>query len=153
MRITIAAIGKLAASSQEYSILNQFLKRLPWKVEFREMQVKKNLPSSQLKAMETDLLLGSIPKDAKIIVLDERGKTLTSPEFANILQNWQDSGSRDVAFLIGGAAGHDAKIYDKAHLTLSLGKMTWPHMLVRVMLSEQLYRAYTINTGHPYHKE
>ena len=152
MRITIAAVGKLAANSPEFTLLSQFTKRLPWQIEFREIQVKKPLPSPQLKEAEAELLLDAVPTGARIIALDERGKNLTSQEFATILQDWQDTGSNHIAFLIGGAAGHGKKIYEKAAIKLSLGNMTWPHMMVRAMLCEQLYRAHTINTGHPYHK-
>lgn len=153
MRITIAAIGKLTANSPEHSLLTQFKKRLPWKLDIKEFQVKKQLPTPQLKEMESELLLGAVPDGAKMIALDERGKTLTSPEFASTLQQWQDDGFNQFAFLIGGAAGHGSSIYQKSHLQISFGKMTWPHMMVRAMLCEQLYRAHTINTGHPYHKE
>lgn len=153
MRITIAAIGKLATSSPEYQLMAEFRKRLPWPVDIREAQVKKPLSEAQLRAAESNLLLDAVPKGAKVIALDERGKTLSSREFARVLQHWQDDGSQQVAFLIGGASGHDEVIYDKADLRLSFGKMTWPHMLVRPMLLEQLYRAYTIQTGHPYHRD
>lgn len=153
MRITIAAIGKLSVNSPEYDLILQYKKRLPWQVEIRELQVKKPLPPEPLKTEEAALLLGAVPAGAKVIALDERGKAVSSPEFAAILKNWQEGGARQVAFLIGGAAGLDANIRHKADLTLSFGAMTWPHMLVRAMLCEQLYRAYTIHTGHPYHKE
>src|SRR5690606_29168981 len=126
--------------------------RLPWEVTIREVEEKKKLPHSQLKEREAELLLQTIPPHTKIIALDEHGKQMDSPSFANTLKNWQDEGEHSFAFLIGGAYGHGKAVLDKADLLLSFGKMTWPHMLVRPMLIEQLYRAYTIMVGHPYHK-
>ena len=87
------------------------------------------------------------------VALDERGKSLTSLAFADRLRDWRDAGAPDVAFFIGGADGHDPSVRDAADLVLSLGAMTWPHALARVMLVEQIYRASTILAGHPYHRE
>jgi 23S rRNA (pseudouridine1915-N3)-methyltransferase len=87
------------------------------------------------------------------IVLDERGKPLTSIEFAKKLEAWRDTGRREAMFLIGAADGHDEAIRDRADLLLSFGPATWPHLLVRVMLAEQLFRATSILANHPYHRE
>ena len=152
MHVTIAAVGKLKAAEPEQQLITEFSRRLPWKVTFREVVSRKNLPDEQLKQAEATLLLESIPSGAKVIALDERGKIFSSPEFSSKLQGWQDEGVRDMAFLIGGAAGHGTAVRERADLLLSFGKMTWPHMLVRVMLIEQLYRAHTLQIGHPYHK-
>ena len=89
---------------------------------------------------------------SRLIALDMRGKSLSSEDFAALLSRWRDEGAGDLAFAIGGAEGLDDTLCAAAALTLSLGAMTWPHMLVRVMLAEQLYRAQTILTGHPYHR-
>ena len=89
---------------------------------------------------------------ARIIALDERGKLLTSPQFADHLARWRDDGIRDTALIIGGADGIDPTLRARADLSLSFGKMVWPHMLVRVMLAEQIYRATTILAGSPYHR-
>ncbi len=101
---------------------------------------------------EAAVLRGAIPTNAFRVVLDERGKSLASPEFAQHLADWRDEGQRDVAFLIGGADGTDPRLRAEAEFTLSFGRMVWPHLLVRVMLAEQLYRAVTILSGGPYHR-
>jgi len=103
-------------------------------------------------AAEAILLRRSLPKSALICTLDERGKRLTSPEFARRLADWRDTGRGDVALVIGGADGIDTALRQAAAFSLSFGDMVWPHMLVRVMLAEQLYRAATILAGGPYHR-
>jgi 23S rRNA (pseudouridine1915-N3)-methyltransferase len=101
---------------------------------------------------EADLLDRAIPNGAKIITLDERGKLLTSPEFSKCLANFRDQGQGHLAFIIGGADGIDPSLRARADMSISFGSMVWPHMLVRVMLSEQLYRAVSILAGSPYHR-
>jgi 23S rRNA (pseudouridine1915-N3)-methyltransferase len=101
---------------------------------------------------EADLLARAIPSGALLAVLDERGRVISSPEFADQLARWRDGGRQDVAFVIGGADGIAPALRDRADFALSFGKMVWPHMLVRVMLAEQLYRAATILGGGPYHR-
>lgn len=86
------------------------------------------------------------------MVLDEAGVDLASPALADVLRGWQDDGTRAVRFLIGAADGHDAATQRSADLLLGFGRATWPHMLVRAMLAEQLYRVTTIMAGHPYHR-
>lgn len=152
MHVTIGAVGKLKAADPAHQLITEYSKRLPWKITFREVQSRKNLTDMLLKEEEAQLLLGVVPVGAKTIALDERGKMLSSQEFSHQLHAWQESGVREYAFLIGGAAGHGAAVHARADMLLSLGKMTWPHMLVRAMLVEQLYRAYTLQVGHPYHK-
>ena len=102
---------------------------------------------------EAQLLQRSIPKGAVTVALDERGKTLTSPQFANHIAQWRDEGQSDLAFVIGGADGIAPELRQQADYRLSFGTMVWPHMLIRAMLSEQLYRAATILGGGPYHRE
>lgn len=104
-------------------------------------------------AAEAALLRRALPKGALICCLDERGKVEPSPAFANRLAGWRDSGRSDIAFVIGGADGIDPALRAEANHLLSFGAMVWPHMLVRVMLSEQLYRAASILAGSPYHRE
>ncbi|MCB4379360.1 23S rRNA (pseudouridine(1915)-N(3))-methyltransferase RlmH [Synechococcus sp. MU1644] len=103
-------------------------------------------------AAEADLLRRVLPKGAMLCCLDERGKVETSPAFAKRLSGWRDNGRGDVAFLIGGADGIDPSLRAEADHLLSFGAMVWPHMLVRVMLTEQLYRAASILAGSPYHR-
>jgi 23S rRNA (pseudouridine1915-N3)-methyltransferase len=101
---------------------------------------------------EALLLTRAVPSGALVAVLDERGRTLTSPEFADQLGRWRDAGRQDVAFVIGGADGIAPGLRSQADFALSFGSMVWPHMMVRVMLAEQLYRAASILAGSPYHR-
>ncbi|MEC8042703.1 MAG: 23S rRNA (pseudouridine(1915)-N(3))-methyltransferase RlmH [Pseudomonadota bacterium] len=103
-------------------------------------------------AAEAALLERVIPKGALLCVMDERGKVLSSPQFSDKLGEWRDNGRQDLAIVIGGADGIDPSLRAKADFAISFGKMVWPHMLVRVMLSEQLYRAASIQAGSPYHR-
>lgn len=113
-----------------------------------EVEDKKNAGM----AAEAELLARAVPAGAVLVTLDERGKLLTSPEFATQLARWRDTGRQDVAFVIGGADGIDPSLRAKADFSISFGQMVWPHMLVRVMLAEQLYRAANILSGGPYHR-
>ncbi len=103
-------------------------------------------------AAEAGLLRAGIPAAAFRVVLDERGKVLSSSELADAIADWRDHGKRDAVFIIGGADGIDPRLRDDADLTLSFGRMVWPHLLVRLMLAEQLYRATSILAGTPYHR-
>ena len=113
-----------------------------------EVEDKKNAGM----AAEAELLARVVPSGAVLVTLDERGKLLTSPEFATQLARWRDAGRQDVAFVIGGADGIDPSLRARADFSISFGQMVWPHMLVRVMLAEQLYRAANILSGGPYHR-
>ncbi len=101
---------------------------------------------------EAELLLRAIPKGAILLAMDERGKTMTSPQFARQLAKWRDEGAQSLAIVIGGADGLAPELRAQADMSLSFGKMVWPHMLARVMLAEQLYRAASILGGSPYHR-
>lgn len=103
-------------------------------------------------AAEGALLDRAIPQGARLCVLDERGVQMPSPAFAALLAQWRDTGTQDAAFVIGGADGVAPDLRARADLVLSFGAMVWPHMLVRVMLAEQLYRAAAILAGTPYHR-
>lgn len=100
---------------------------------------------------EGEAIARALPLGAALAILDERGRAVTSPEFAAQLGTWRDA-ARDVAFVIGGAGGIDPALRDRADAAFSLGAMVWPHLLVRVMLAEQLYRAAAILAGSPYHR-
>jgi len=120
-------------------------------VALREVEDKR--AGTGRMAREADLLLNALPKGAAVVALDERGKSLSSIDFAHRIAAWRDDGMGDIAFLIGGADGLDESVRRRADLVLSLGPMTWPHLMVRAMLAEQLYRTQQILAGHPYHRE
>jgi 23S rRNA (pseudouridine1915-N3)-methyltransferase len=103
-------------------------------------------------ATEAELLSRAVPAGAVLVCLDERGRVMTSPAFAAQMAAWRDGGRQDVAFVIGGADGLAPDFRARADMAISFGSMVWPHMLVRVMLTEQLYRAATILAGSPYHR-
>ena len=148
MRIVIAAIGKLR-KGPELEIFETYIRRLPWTVTVKDFAEQ---DGRDRQAREGERLLKAIPEGAKAVALDERGKALDSIGFSERLRDWRDSGISDLAFLIGGADGHGETVRKRADLLLSLGPMTWPHLLVRGMLAEQLYRASAILAGHPYHR-
>ena len=118
-----------------------------------ELEVRQRLPAAALQAREAALILGALPARARLIALDERGAMWPSRGFAERLATWRDQGVAELAFAIGGADGLSNEVLDRADATLSLGPMTWPHLLVRSLLLEQLYRAQQILAGHPYHRE
>ena len=139
--------------SVERDLLNNFSERIRPKPSVIEVEEKRNLSGGELKAREGELLISALPGGAKVIALDEKGKSLSSRELATLLGSWGDEGVRETAFVIGGADGLDGSVRKKADLTISLGAMTWPHMMVRGMVAEQIYRAQSILSGHPYHRD
>lgn len=155
MRLHVCAVGRLRAGP-ERDLVDDYTTRLDrtgrplglGPLTEHEVEDKKNLGM----AAEAALLERAIPSGALIATLDERGRVLSSPEFAEQLARWRDTGRQDVAFVIGGADGIDPALRAKAEFSLSFGRMVWPHMLVRVMLAEQIYRAATILGGGPYHR-
>ncbi len=151
MRISICAVGR-ARGHPTAEICQTYLQRLPWSVVIREVEVRKNLAGEKLAMAEAELLRAALPARAVVVALDGRGKVLSSEAFAQRLGRWRDDGVADLAFAIGGANGLHPDFSRAADLTLSLGAMTWPHLLARAMLMEQLYRAQTILAGHPYHR-
>ncbi len=155
MRVTICAVGRLR-SGPEKTLIDDYLTRFD-----RTGRALGLGPASVVEvedrkgggmAAEAALLRKALPRGALICTLDERGKVLTSPEFAGKLESWRDAGRSGVAFVIGGADGIDPTLRAEADFSISLGRMVWPHMLVRVMLAEQVYRAATILAGSPYHR-
>ncbi|MAY33275.1 MAG: 23S rRNA (pseudouridine(1915)-N(3))-methyltransferase RlmH [Pseudomonadota bacterium] len=155
MRVHICAVGRLR-TGPERDLIDDYLKRFDrtgralglGPVQIHEVEDKKGGGM----AAEAALLDRVIPKGAMICTMDERGKLITSPDFAQTMGRWRDGGCSDLAFIIGGADGIDPELRARADFSLSFGKMVWPHMLVRVMLSEQLYRAASILSGSPYHR-
>ena len=118
-----------------------------------EVVEKRSFPPGPLKAGEGKLILGALPSGMPLIALDAGGVQWSSRILAERIGAWRDRGSPELAFAIGGAEGLHSTVFDRADMTLSLGSMTWPHLLVRGMLLEQLYRAQQILAGHPYHRE
>ncbi len=138
MQLHVIARGKLGRSP-EAEIVARYEKRLTWPIKLTELPETGGKVSDPL-----------IPH--RTVLLDERGKTLSSEEFAAILGRWRDEGVREARFVLGAADGHSDDEREAADLLLAMGTMTWPHLLARAMLMEQLYRATTILAGHPYHR-
>jgi 23S rRNA (pseudouridine1915-N3)-methyltransferase len=138
MLLHVIARGKIARSP-EADLIARYEKRMKWPFRVTE------LPD----------IGGRIPEvsgQTRVVFLDERGQNLSSEEFAAILGRWRDEGAREARFLLGAADGHDAGDRAQADLLLAFGKATWPHLLARAMLVEQLYRATSILANHPYHR-
>jgi 23S rRNA (pseudouridine1915-N3)-methyltransferase len=142
MKCVIIAIGKISSRDPEDQIIREYLKRIPWQVEIKQLEADHSAKKTAEK------LLAAIPKGYYPILLDKDGKNYSSEEFAHFLEN----SPSNTAFLIGGAEGFHKDIYDHIKTSISLGKMTYAHKLARVVLVEQIYRAWTIATRHPYHK-
>ncbi len=139
MLLHIVARGRIGRSP-EAELVQRYLKRIAWPVKVTELPKKGGgVPP--------------LPPGSMTIVLDERGKTLSSTELAAKLEKWRDDGRREARFLIGAHGGHDETLRSSADLLLSFGPATWPHLLVRAMLAEQLFRATSILANHPYHRE
>jgi 23S rRNA (pseudouridine1915-N3)-methyltransferase len=155
MRLHLCAVGRLRAGP-ERDLVDDYLQRCdrtgrPLGIgPVTEHEVEDKRGGGM--AAEAELISRALPTGAVLVVLDERGKTVTSPELAAQLATWRDNGHQDTAFVIGGADGIDHALRARAELAISFGRMVWPHMLVRVMLAEQLYRATTILAGSPYHR-
>lgn len=146
MKVTIIAIGKCKKNSPEAAIIAEYVKRSGWNIVIKE---KDNAAQED----EAEFLQSSIPQGAKVIVLDERGENLKSVELARKIETWMLNGCSELCFLIGGADGHLQSTRNLADLILSFGRLTLPHMLMRAVLSEQVYRIQTIINRHPYHRE
>ncbi|WP_187428023.1 Ribosomal RNA large subunit methyltransferase H [Roseobacter fucihabitans] len=156
MRVHIIAVGRLRAGPQK-DLIDDYLKRFDRTGRALSLGPAQVVEVDDRKASgmgaEAELLRRAVPEGAINVVLDERGRVETSPEFAKRIGAWRDAGSRDLALIIGGADGLAPALRAEADFKLSFGKMVWPHMLVRVMLAEQLYRAASILSGGPYHRE
>jgi 23S rRNA (pseudouridine1915-N3)-methyltransferase len=159
MRIAIAAVGRMK-QGPERELVARYLERAVASgrplgltgFEVSELTESRASSSPARKADEAKALRAALP-DGVVVALDERGKTLGSEAFANQIAHWRDDGRPAVSFVIGGADGLEPDFVRSADVTLSFSPLTWPHQLVRIMLAEQLYRATTILSGHPYHRE
>ena len=156
MRVHLCAVGRLR-SGPERDLIDDYVTRFNRTGRvlglgpFAESEVEDRKGGGM--EPEATLLSRAVPSGALTVVMDERGRSLTSPEFADQLAKWRDAGRQDVAFCIGGADGLAPSFRQNAAFALSFGAVVWPHMLVRVMLAEQLYRAVSILAGSPYHRE
>ena len=146
MKVTIAAIGKCKKGSPERELIEEYVKRSNWDIVIKEQD-------NSNQADEAKFLHSAIPNGAKVVVLDERGENMKSLDLAAKVESWMLNGCSDICFLIGGADGHLPATRERADLVLSFGKLTLPHMLMRAVLSEQIYRIQTIINHHPYHRE
>jgi len=151
MRVTIAAVGR-DRSGPARDLFDEYCRRCSWPIRLVEVAPRSAIPIERRLAEEGARLAAAIPREAALIALDQRGRLLGSRAFATRLDAWQQRRG-DLAFLIGGPDGLAEDLIERAELVLALGRLTWPHRLVRVLLAEQLYRASTILAGHPYHRD
>jgi 23S rRNA (pseudouridine1915-N3)-methyltransferase len=159
MKLLLLAIGRLKAGP-ERELVARYAERCVvggrkigfTGFEMREIDESRARRPEDRKAEEAAALAAALPQGARKICLDERGKTMTSEEFSRKLGEWRDAGAPACALVIGGPDGLDPAFRDKADLTLAFGAMTWPHQIVRALAAEQLFRALTILSGHPYHR-
>jgi 23S rRNA (pseudouridine1915-N3)-methyltransferase len=158
MRIVVAAVGRLKGAETELS--ERYRKRaaqtgrqLGWRdVEIVEIRESRADDAAKRMLEESIALANVIPQDAAVVLLDSRGDNVDSNAFANQLAQWRADDKPAAVFIVGGADGLSPSLKDKAAMRIAFGTATWPHQLVRAMLLEQIYRAATILTGHPYHR-
>lgn len=137
LKLAIIAHGK-AGRGPEAELVDRYLKRIPWPATVSELSEGAPFPPA--------------PSGSRTVVLDERGRNLSSEELADVIGRWRGDGVREARFLLGAADGHSDESRQSADLLLGFGRATWPHLLARAMLAEQLYRSVTILSGHPYHR-
>ncbi len=151
MEVNIIALGTLK-NGPYFDAIKMYEKRLHWNVSLTILESKKNTAIEKAKD-EHQKILNALDSSAYTIALDERGKTISSSQFADQFLKLQNQGRSKIQIIIGGADGLNDENRNKCDFLLSFGAQTWPHMLVRVMLYEQLYRAQQILNGHPYHRD
>ncbi|MAK06270.1 MAG: hypothetical protein CMM64_04000 [Rhodospirillaceae bacterium] len=149
MKYIISTIGKIRNNDEDL-ITRKYLKRIR-NIELKQYEVKTKNKEKKIEE-EADKLINSTPKNGKLILLDEEGENISSSDLAKLILNWNNSNITSVNFAIGGAFGNGIKIKRTADKIIALGKLTWPHQMVKLMISEQIYRIETIINGHPYHK-
>lgn len=150
MKIALIAVGR-ARRDDAAALFEHYAKRIRATIDVREIPEGKGKTATERMEREAAAMLSALPRDCHIVALDPRGNTMTSEAFAGLFGNAAERG-RTLAFLIGGADGFAEEVRTRADLVLSFGPMTWPHLMVRAMLAEQIYRAETILAGHPYHR-
>ncbi len=157
MNITLICIGKTDEKPLE-ELIQKYEKRLPSHWNFQRMEIpdiknRKNLSESQQKEKEAELIFSKLNNSDYVILLDEKGKQLSSSDFAGELQSLMNQSIKQIAFVIGGPYGFSDEVYKRANRKLSLSEMTFTHQMVRLFLIEQIYRAFAILQGKPYHHE
>ncbi len=159
MRFTLSCIGRMKAGADR-DLLDRYLARARKSgrglgitdVLLNEMPESRAQRAEDRKAEEAGGILATLQSGARLVVLDENGRNMSSADFSRTLETWKNDGVPDIVFAIGGADGHGAEVLARADLKLALGAMTWPHQIARILLAEQIYRAMTIQSGHPYHR-
>ena len=157
MNIKLLAVGKTDNPALQ-QLIDMYEKRLSYYINFElqllpDIKNSKSLPEEQQKAKEGELILGNVASSHHLILLDERGKELTSVAFADELQKKMNAGIKQLTFVIGGPYGFSKEVYDRANGKLSLSKLTFSHQMIRLFFVEQLYRAFTILRNEPYHHQ
>ncbi len=160
MRLTIVAVGRLKRGPERELVARYESRAAASRralglraIEVVEVEESRAREPERRMLEESIAIATLVPEDARLVLLDPGGESLSSTEFASLLSNWRDSGVEDCCFVIGGPDGLAPTLRERAARELAFGNMTWPHQLVRIMLLEQIYRAITILSGHPYHRQ
>ena len=149
MQYRISTIGKIKSNNEDL-ITRKYLKRIK-NIELKQFEIKTKNKEKKIDE-EAEKLINSTPKNGKLILLDKDGENISSSELAKLILIWGNNNITSVNFAIGGAFGNGIKIKKTADKIIALGKLTWPHQMVKMMIAEQIYRIETIIQGHPYHK-
>lgn len=152
MKTGLYVVGRIKPGPEK-ALFDHYAARLSRPLDVVEAVENRRLPACEMRASEADLLLAKIPPDSVVLVLDERGHEIDSRGLAVLWRGWQDEGTRHLAIVIGGADGVHDNLKRRADKIISLGRMTWPHMLVRGLVAEQLFRVQCILGNHPYHRD
>lgn len=151
MKIIFAVVGRMKRGPAT-ELVEEYLKRTRWDISVKELaDAPATMTADARKAKEAEALLALLDPQTRLIALDARGQQMSSETFAATIQRFKAQGAKKLVLAIGGQDGLDAQVLARAHATLAFGAATWPHQLVRLLLAEQVYRAYTIEAGHPYH--
>lgn len=159
MKLSIHAIGRMK-SGPERELFQRYWARAQslgkaqgvQTLSIKELSESKAGRARERMAQEATQLLNGLDEKAFVVALDERGKTMNSPDFAQTIRQCRDEGVGEIVFIIGGADGLDASVRERTNRVIGFGAMTWPHQFVRIMIAEQIYRCFAILAGHPYHK-
>ena len=149
MKYRISIIGKIKSNDEDL-ITNKYIKRIK-NIELKQYEVKTKNKEKKISE-EAEKLINSTPKNGKLILLDQEGENISSADLAKLVLIWSSNNITSINFAIGGAFGNGVKIKKSADKIIALGRLTWPHQMVKMMVAEQIYRIETIIQGHPYHK-